>query len=107
MDIEMLSYLAAIAGLCVVSVNIIVEVLKSSLLRSETARPPVVLIVSEITAFFTMYLYCCAENVPFSFLTGIGAFAGGFFIAYGAMFGYEKLYGELLNGLERFLKNSD
>ncbi|MBQ8003005.1 MAG: hypothetical protein IJ297_06150 [Clostridia bacterium] len=103
MSIEFLTNLAAVAGVCIVAVNIIVEVLKSIWLKAETSRPLAVVVVSEIVVFFVVYAYCVLENASFSLMLGAGTFFGGFFVAYGAMFGYEKLYGELIKSLEKFL----
>ncbi len=104
MSIEFLTNFAAVAGVCVVAVNIIVEVLKSFWLKEDTSRPLAVLVVSEVVAFFVMYAYCVLEGVKMSLMLGVGTFVSGFLVAYGAMFGYEKLYGELFKGLEKLLK---
>lgn len=106
MSIEFLMNLAAIAGVCIAAVNVIVEVLKAFWLKEEASRPLAVLITSELLAFFVVYAYCVIGNVKFSLMMGMGTFVGGFFVAYGAMFGYEKLYGEFLESLEKLLKNS-
>ena len=106
MSIETLTNLAAVCGVCIVAVNIIVEVLKSVWLKAETSRPLAVVVTSEVVAFFVVYAYCHLENVSFSPMLGTGTFFGGFFVAYGAMFGYDKLYGELFKSMEKLFKKS-
>lgn len=101
MNIEQISSLAAIAGVCIAAVNIIVEVLKSFWLRAETSRPGAVVAVAEAVAFFVVYAYCVLSGAKFTLMLGLGAFAGGFFIAYGAMFGYDKLYGTFFESLKK------
>lgn len=104
MNIEMLSSLVTVVGVCIAAVNIIVEVLKTFWLKEETSRPLAVLITSELLAFFVAYAYCVIESVKFSLMLGAGTLVGGFFVAYGAMFGYEKLYGEVFERLKETLK---
>ena len=98
---EMLSALFIAMGGCILAVNIIVEVLKTFLLKAEASRPLAVFITSEIVVFLAMYAYCVTKNEAFSLLLCLGGFAGGFFVAYGAMFGYEKLYGKVLESMEK------
>lgn len=101
MSIENLSELAALAAVCIAAVNIIVEVLKSFWLKKETSRKLAVWLTSEAVSFFVIYAYCMIENTSFAPMIAAGGFAGGFFIAYGAMFGYDKLYGEMLDALKK------
>ncbi len=106
MSIEFLSNLAAVAGVCIAAVNVIVEVLKAFWLKEETSRPLAVFVTSEFVAIFVVGAYCVLEGVKLSLMIGMGAFFGGFFVAYGAMFGYDKLYGEVFQSLEKLWKNS-
>lgn len=105
MSIEFLSNLAAVAGVCVAAVNVIVEVLKAFWLKTETSRPLAVFVTSELIVYFVVGAYCMLQDVTLNFMIGAGAFFGGFFVAYGAMFGYEKLYGEMLERLKEVVKN--
>ena len=105
MSIDALTSLLAVCGFCIAAVNVIVEVLKSFWLKKETSRPLAVLVVSQVIAFFVMYAYCVLEKINFSPMLVMGTFVGGFFVAYGAMFGYDKLYGEALKALEKVLDN--
>ncbi len=107
MNIENLSSLAALAGVCIVAVNIVVEVLKSFWLKEESSRPLAVFITSEVVAFFVVYAYSVIENAAFSLMMGLGAFAGGFFVAYGAMFGYDKLYGDLIKSIKNAMGGNE
>ncbi len=104
MSIEFLTNLAAVAGVCIAAVNVIVEVLKAFWLKEETSRPLAVFVTSELVAFFVVGAYCVLEGVKLDFMIGMGAFFGGFFVAYGAMFGYDKLYGEVFERLKETLK---
>lgn len=104
MNIEMLSSLAAVAGVCIAAVNIIVEVLKTFWLKKETSRPLAVLVVSVLLCYLVAYVYCEIESVIFTPMMALGTFVGGFFVAYGAMFGYDKLYGEVFERFEKTLK---
>lgn len=96
MSIEILTNFAAVCGVCIAAVNVIVEVLKAFWLKEETSRNVAVLITAECVTFFAVGAYCLIKGITLNFMIGSGAFFGGFFVAYGAMFGYDKLYGEVL-----------
>ena len=104
MSIEFLTNLAAVCGVCIAAVNVIVEVLKAFWLKAEDSRPLAVFITSEVVAFFVVGAYCMLQGVKLSFMIGLGAFFGGFFVAYGAMFGYDKLYGEVIERFEKVIR---
>ena len=106
MSIEFLADLAAVCGVCIAAVNVIVEVLKAFWLKEEASRPLAVFVTAELIAFFVVGAYCVLEGIRFDFMIGMGAFFGGFFVSYGAMFGYDKLYGEVFKSLEKLLKTS-
>ncbi len=101
MNVNFLTDLAAVCGVCIVGVNIIVEVLKTFWLKKETSRPIAVLAVSEALCCFLMWVYCEKANVVFEPMMAAGTFVGGFFVAYGAMFGYDKLYGEIIDSVKK------
>lgn len=102
---EFLTNLATLCGVCIVGVNIIVEVLKSFWLKKETSRPVAVLLVSEAVSFFVMCMYCEIEHAVATPMMVSGVLVGGFFVAYGAMFGYDKLYGKLFDAVKNVFKN--
>lgn len=104
MSIETLSSLAAIMGVCIAGVNIIVEVIKTFFVRDSKHYPKIVLGVSWFMAFFVLFVYCNLAAVQLTPLMGTGAFVGGFFLAYGAMFGYDNLYGNFVKKLGVFFK---
>lgn len=101
MDIEFLTNMVVICGVCVAVVNVIVEVLKTFLLKKDASKPLAVFCVSEAVTFLALYAYMVIEKVAFKPILIVGAFVGGFFVAYGAMFGYDKLYGELFEKLKQ------
>lgn len=107
MNVDFLTNLVAIGGVCVAAVNVIVEVLKTFWLKKETSRPLAVLAVSEVICFFVMYMYTELKSVVFEPMMVFATLVGGFFVAYGAMFGYDKLYGELFEALKKLVKKGD
>lgn len=106
MSVEILADLAAVSGVCIAAVNIIVEVLKAFWLKEETNRPLAVFITSELIVFFVIGAYCALEGITLNFMIGAGAFFCGFFVSYGAMFGYDKLYGEMLERLKQAISQT-
>ncbi len=108
MGVEGLSLILTAAGLCVGVVNIIVEVLKTFLIKKKEHIPIAATVVSIAVSFMGLWVYCGYKAVAFTPMITVGAVVGGFFIAYGAMFGYEKLYGEVLKNIEEnFCKSRD
>ena len=104
MSIEALSSMATVLGVCIAGVNIIVEVLKNIWGKDEAYYPSIVLGVSLFMAFFMVCVYCNINHIAFTPLIGVGTFAGGFFLSYGAMFGYDNLYGNFIKEIEHFFK---
>lgn len=104
MSIEFMASLATVLGTAVAAVNIIVEVLKSFWIKKEEGIPLVVTAVSLVMSIIVVYAYCAIESVVFTPLLAMGALVGGFFIAYGAMFGYDNLYGGIIKQIENLLR---
>lgn len=107
MNIETLSSLAAVAGVCIAGINIIVEVLKVFWVKEQRLYPALVLGVSLFMSFFVLWIYCNCAAKHFTPLLGTGAFVGGFFLAYGAMFGYDHLYGDFVKKIESIFTEED
>ncbi len=107
MTVETLSSVAVLAGVCIAGINIITEVLKTFLVKNEDHYPKLVLVVSEIMAFMVTYAYCVLAKVSLTPLLFMGALTGGFFLSYGAMFGYDKLYGQLIKKAEEIFKGEN
>ncbi len=100
--LEKLSVFMALVGVLIGGVNIITEVLKAVFIKEETSKPLVVFIVSEIVCMITGYVYSILYTVKITPVIFLGALVGGFFLSYGAMYGYDKLYGGFLKGIEHF-----
>ena len=103
MSIENVASLAAVGATMVAAVNVIMEVLKSFWLKEEIHRPPVVVLVSVLLSYAVAYAFCVINECKFTPLLAIGAFVGGFLVAYGAMFGYDNLYGEIFKRIEELI----
>ena len=106
MNIEILSVAMLVFGVCIAGVNIIVEVLKS-FVKNSAFYPLLVLGVSIFTAFFAVGLYLSWSGEKFTPLVCVGTLMGGFFLCYGAMFGYDNLYGEFIGKIEKILKGNN
>lgn len=104
MNVELLSSLTILMGVCIAGVNIIVEVLKICWFKNEAYYPHTVLTVSVIMTFLVTYAYCILAKAVFTPLLFTAAVVGGFFVAYGAMFGYDKLYGNFFKKIEDIFK---
>ncbi|MGM9551922.1 MAG: hypothetical protein ACI3XA_06650 [Clostridia bacterium] len=107
MNMEGLSVLMAAIAVCIGAVNIITEVLKAVFLKEESDKPLAVFIVSEVVCAVAFYFCSVMLKVKVTPLTVLGSVAGGFFIAYGAMYGYDNLYGNFLKNIESFFKKNE
>lgn len=86
--------LMSVIGLLVLATNIITEVLKHTFERLPAqVLALVVSMVLTLTAFFG---YCTAAEITIMWYMIVGAVAVGFFVSYGAQFGYDKLK-EIIN----------
>lgn len=77
--------------------NIIVQVLKALLPQTLPTSLLAVLVGMAVT-LTAFGAYCSVEAVPITWYLAAGAVGLGFFVSYGAMFGFDKLK----DALERF-----
>lgn len=84
-----LSMLMAIIGALTLCTNVVTEVLKKSL-RNFPAQITafVVAMVLTVAAFFA---YACVSGIAVQWYMVAGAVMAGFFVSYGAQFGFDKL----------------
>ena len=98
------SMLVVLLAVLVVITNIIVQVIKdvSSLSKKPTKMVTVfVAMVITVCSCFAYFQYSGVTNIPWYFIFAF--FIAGFVVAYGAMFGFDHLYGELLDRLKEIL----
>ena len=93
---EYLPMLITVIGLLVTVVNIIVEVLKKF---TEKYVPTNVLavIISMVLTLTVFFAWCSINAVVVQWYLVVAAIVVGFFVAYAAMFGFDKLK-EVLEG---------
>lgn len=87
---EYIPMLLTVTGVLVVVVNIIVQVIKPFTVRYISTNFVAVLISMAVTlvAFFA---WCAIKGIPITWYMVAGAIVLGFFVAYAAMFGFDKL----------------
>lgn len=85
-----ISMLVAAAGILTALTNIITEVVKQTTKRLLPTNI-LSLIVSELLTVSTGAAYCQMNSIPFRWYIGAALIAGGFLVAYAAMFGFDKL----------------
>ena len=83
------SILLGIMFLLVFTVNIIVEVVKRLVPKIPTDL--VVFIVSILVTMLALYILATVMNVTVMWYYAVGAVVLGIFVAYAAMFGFDKL----------------
>lgn len=81
--------LAIVFGLTIVT-NIVTEVVKK-LTWDKVPTNLMVVIISEILTLAAGAAYAQIVNVDIAWFHGFGAFVVGLFVAYAAMFGFDKL----------------
>lgn len=85
-----ISLLLVVVGAVVVVVNIITEVLKK-FTEKYISTNAIVLALSEVLTLAAFMAWCCIKNVTMQWYYIFAAIVTGFFVAYAAMFGFDKL----------------
>lgn len=85
-----ISVLLPIVGVLVALVNVITQVLKK-VTWDKLPTNIVVLLLSEVLTLAAFFAYCQMEAVAVTWYMVFAALAGGFAVAYAAMFGFDKL----------------
>ncbi len=90
-----------IVALLILAVQIVTEIIKSLFNKKEnTAYNVIVVVISLILTLITVI--AAAQIVPFTlrWYIVIAAVVGSFFVAYGAMFGYDKLFKRIFDAIK-------
>lgn len=82
--------LLSIVGGLVIVVNIIVQVIKP-FTEKYFSTNFLAVIVSMALTLIAFFSWCAVKSVPIVWYTVAGAVVLGFFVAYAAMFGFDKL----------------
>lgn len=93
-----------VIALLILAVQIITEIIKSVFKDKEIYN----LIVFGVSLFLTLVTVIAASQiVPFKLVWYIivGAIVGSFFIAYGAMYGYDKLFKRVFESVKNAIKS--
>lgn len=98
----MYATLLMVIGALVVAVNIIVEVLKQLVPNEKFPTNIMAIIVSMILTMLAFLAYAQRTGVAVQWYHVAGAVVAGIFVAYGAMFGFDKLK----EALERYRKEN-
>lgn len=87
--INYISQILAIVGALVAVTNIVTEVLKKII--PVTSASLLATIVAMITTMCAFFAYCSAKSIAMEWYYIAGAVVLGIFVAYAAMFGFDKL----------------
>ena len=90
-----LGVFATLFAVLVVVVNILTQIFKSFLNKTEIPTRVFVLFVSVILTVVTFVAVCQIYAIPLVWYMIVASIVAGFVVAYCAMFGYDNLYGEL------------
>lgn len=98
-----------VIALLILAVQIITEIIKS-VFKDKKDKENIVynLIVFGVSLFLTLVTVIAASQiVPFKLVWYIivGAIVGSFFIAYGAMYGYDKLFKRVFESVKNAIKS--
>ena len=89
---EIISQILMIVALLVVLVNIVTEVIKNVFeLKSARTINVFVTVFSVILTVLVLIAYCQVKVVALTWYMAVSFVIIGFMVAYGAMFGYDKL----------------
>jgi len=89
-------------GILAFIVSVIIEVIKETTLLKKIPTDIVVIVLSIVLTIISYFILSDIKNLKIVWFEVIGAFVGGFFVAFVAMFGWEKLNALL----KRFIKEN-
>lgn len=95
---------ATLFAVLVVVVNILTQIFKSFLNKTEIPTRVFVLFVSVILTVVTFVAVCQIYAIPLVWYMIVASVVAGFVVAYCAMFGYDNLYGELKDLITKLFK---
>lgn len=90
-----LGIFATVFAILVIVVNILTQIFKSFLAKSEIPTRVFVLVISVVLTVATFLAVCQIYAIQIVWYLVAAAVVIGFVVAYCAMFGYDNLYGEL------------
>lgn len=100
MDYKILLLAIIATALLIALTQIITEVLKTIVAKDNRKYNLVTLITAIVLTILTYVIISCINNYAFVWYYFIAAGIYGIFIAYGAMFGYDKLIKQLFNAIK-------
>ena len=106
-QISQLGVFATLFAILVVVVNILTQIFKSFASKSEIPTRVFVLIVSIALTVVVFVAACQIYSIQIMWYMIVGAVVTGFVVAYCAMFGYDNLYGELKQLVQKLLGSED
>ncbi len=104
-EVTQLGIFATIFAILVCVVNILTQIFKSFLNKTEIPTRAFVLIISVVLTVTTFIAVCQIYDIPLLWYTVVAFVVTGFVVAYCAMFGYDNLYGELKELIGKLLGN--
>jgi len=107
MKLEFLSEILIYVGLLTLVVNVITEVLKKTFgWKNNVPTQILCLVISIALSIVVVIIYCQLNNIAYVWYFGLGSVVLGFFVAYAAMFGFDKLK-EVVDSYTTNSKGSD
>lgn len=94
-ELSQISVFATMFAILVVIVNILTQIFKSFASKNELPTRVFVLLSSIVLTIITFVSACQIYTINIVWYMIVGAIVTGFIVAYCAMFGYDNLYGEL------------
>lgn len=99
--VSMLPIMCIIVGMLAVIVSIVIEVIKNVPLFKAVPTDAIVIIVSLLVTFTAFGAYVSYTNHIIEWYMVMGTAIGGFFVAFVAMFGWEK-FNDMWYGFKYF-----
>lgn len=97
---KLLTFAIIVVAILIVATQIITEVIKL-MIKDKNKYNLVCCIVSFALTVSTVIAICQVKNYPLAWYIIIGAMFGSFFIAYGAMLGYDKLVNKVFTAIKQ------
>ncbi|MDD2952505.1 MAG: hypothetical protein PHC95_04990 [Parabacteroides sp.] len=83
--------------------NIITQLVKKIINREEFPAQAIVFLIAEVLTFLTVIIGCTIAGITMYWYFYVVTFILGALVAYGAIFGYDNLYTQLLTAVKNLI----
>ena len=101
--IKYFSYLIIFIFILVMTTNCIVQIIKDIIILKEIPTRIIATIISILLSIVTVFAMCEIFTISLTWYIIIASIILGFYVAFGAIYGFDELYGKYLDKLKSII----